>query len=229
MGIWNSLLGKIGFSGTRGITKAEQRLAVQVKNVQTVARDRTRKESDARRRAAIDDQIERTRLQIKQDRERQLGGFARELRQTTAKEVDDIFAGFDEIDKEFAAPTPESEDTDWIPVTSTNVAAIRWVGGGYGLLVRFLPDPDGTSWEYGYAQPYTQFVAMLKAPSKGRFVWEMRWAKVPYIRIQGSATKPGGGRLLYKFGTDLDNSAKSVGSLRPGDVKSRPYSQGEPH
>lgn len=89
-------------------------------------------------------------------------------------------------------------ETDWIPVSSSNVEAIRWVGGSWGLQVKFLAKKRWPSSTYEYNVGYSTFQAMLESSSKGHFVWEMRWARIPYHRIAGGR---GGVRtIIYPFG-----------------------------
>lgn len=88
---------------------------------------------------------------------------------------------------------PEDLTTDWIPVSSSNVDAIRWVGGHWGLQVRFKKK----GWEYAYHVPYSTFDEMLSASSKGKFVWYMRNAGIPYHRLTAGISPT---RLAYPFG-----------------------------
>lgn len=89
---------------------------------------------------------------------------------------------------------PEDLSQPWIPVSSSNVEAVRWVGGNYGLQVRFL----SKGWEYGYHVPYETYEAMLAAPSKGSFVWyALRNTGVPYTRLTVGIAPS---RLAYNFG-----------------------------
>ncbi len=82
--------------------------------------------------------------------------------------------------------------TDWISVSSSNVDAIRWVGGEFGLNIRFL-----SGWLYYFAVPYAMFESMLNAPSKGKFVWQLRRSQVPYRRELPASIPP---KILYPWG-----------------------------
>jgi hypothetical protein len=73
---------------------------------------------------------------------------------------------------------------EWVEVESSNVEAIRWVGGEYGLQVRFLPKGRHMGSEYEYAAPRSIYEDMLEADSKGQFVWHvLRADNVPYRRL----------------------------------------------
>ena len=110
-----------------------------------------------------------------------------------------VEAGIGGMEGRFAGIEQELEPTtDWIPVSSSNVEAIRWVGGQYGLQVRFLAKKRWPSSTYEYNLGYSTFRAMLEASSKGKFVWAMRHANIPYRRIAGGI---GGTRtIVYPFG-----------------------------
>ncbi len=97
-----------------------------------------------------------------------------------------------------AAESELEPETDWIPVTSTNVEAIRWVGGTWGLQVKFLAKKSWPSSTYEYNTGYGTFKAMMQSASKGHFVWEMRWAMLPYHRIAGG--NGGVKTIIYPFG-----------------------------
>lgn len=59
------------------------------------------------------------------------------------------------------------EGAGWIPVKSSNVAAIRWVGGdAWGLQVEFK---DGARYEYD--APESVYDDFFSASSKGKFVY----------------------------------------------------------
>lgn len=70
--------------------------------------------------------------------------------------------------------------TDWIPVSSSNVDALRWVPDSpYPLQIRFQKNAV-----YGYAAPYWQYEAILYAGSKGKAVWYyLRRSGVAYTRL----------------------------------------------
>lgn len=89
----------------------------------------------------------------------------------------------------------ENLNAPWIPVSSSNVEAIRYVGGNYGLQVRF----KSKGWEYAYYDPTPGlYEDMLAAPSKGQFVWyRLRLGGVPYTRLTGGISPS---RLAYNFG-----------------------------
>lgn len=93
---------------------------------------------------------------------------------------------------ELESPTP------WIPVSSSNVEAIRWVGGQYGLQVKFLAKKHWPSSTYEYLVGYSTFLEMQEANSKGKFVWGMRYARIPYRRIAGG--RGGLKTIIYPFG-----------------------------
>lgn len=88
--------------------------------------------------------------------------------------------------------------TNWIPVSSSNVEAVRWVGGTWGLQVMFLPKKSWPRSTYEYNVGYTTFRAMMDASSKGSFVWGMRRAQIPYHRLSGG--RGGLKTILYPFG-----------------------------
>lgn len=91
---------------------------------------------------------------------------------------------------------PENWEVPWIPVSSSNVEAIRWVGGNWGLQVRFKKK----GWEYEYHVGHGAFQQMLHAPSKGQFVWWLRRSKVPYHRLTAGT---GPSTLAYEWGRVL--------------------------
>lgn len=135
-------------------------------------------------------------------RERQTGeafsDLRRELRQQQAKQFEqaraDIGIGAIGSAPDFSGIDPEDLTTEWIPVQSSNVGAIRWVGGDYGLQVRFKKK----GWEYAYRVPYSTFQDMLEASSKGSFVWyALRIPGVPYTRLTAGIAPS---RLAYNFG-----------------------------
>lgn len=90
------------------------------------------------------------------------------------------------------AAAPTLADAEWIPVQSSNVAAVRWVGGAWGLQVKFL-----NGYEYEYQTGLQTFNMMLAASSKGKFVWWMRIANIPYHRLVGGKNLQ---TVMYPFG-----------------------------
>lgn len=71
----------------------------------------------------------------------------------------------------------------WIPADSSNVHAYRWVGGEYGLEVRFLDHKSGGPGSYyAYKVAFSVYDDMFDAPSKGKFVHEvLRRGRVPFV------------------------------------------------
>lgn len=79
--------------------------------------------------------------------------------------------GVDDADRDEAAP--------WVPVRSSNVAAVRWVGGRFGLQVRFL---NGGVYEYDAGED--AYDDLFAAGSKGRWVAKhLKDRGVPYRKL----------------------------------------------
>lgn len=81
---------------------------------------------------------------------------------------------------------------EWISVASSNVDAIRWVGGQWGLQVRFK-----NGYKYEYRVAWSMYDQMLNAGSKGSFVHSMMKAGVPYRRWVPSSVPP---QIKFPFG-----------------------------
>lgn len=92
--------------------------------------------------------------------------------------------------------------TAWISVSSSNVDAVRWVGGSHGLNVRFKG-----GWLYFYQVPYSTFRAMVESTSKGKFIWMLRNTGVPYKREKPATIPP---KIIYPFGS----IGRSSGAVR---------------
>lgn len=76
--------------------------------------------------------------------------------------------------------TPDTADrkgsTPWLPVESSNVAAIRRVGGS--LHVKFLSGAV-----YSYYDAGDRLKEMADSPSKGQYVWRVLRKGYPYSRL----------------------------------------------
>lgn len=72
------------------------------------------------------------------------------------------------------------EGLGWIPVSSSNVDAVRWAPAEpYPLQVQFR------SGVYGYVAPYWMYEAILYAGSKGKAVnYFLKKTGVAYARLQ---------------------------------------------
>jgi hypothetical protein len=115
-----------------------------------------------------------------------------DLAKAKAKALEEL--GQFRVEPDTSGIDPEDLSQPWTPVSSSNVAAIRWVGGDYGLQVRFLKK----GWEYAYRVPHSTYEDMLAAPSKGQFVWyALRIPGVPYTRLTAGIAPS---RLAYNFG-----------------------------
>jgi hypothetical protein len=74
---------------------------------------------------------------------------------------------------------------DWVSVTSSNVQAIAYRAGVGGparqiLAVRFR---NGSEYHY-YDVPLADYLDMLAASSKGRFVWSRLRDQYPFERVR---------------------------------------------
>lgn len=147
----------------------------------------------------------------KLDREKK---YAEMFADTRAKIKQDIKEGFEKANRddlfreEPRISGPSSLEVPWILVSSSNVEAIRWVGGSWGLNVSFK-----NGYLYEYSVGYNAYVQMLNAPSKGQFVWMMRRSAVPYRRYQPSSIPP---QIIYRFG-------HIGGPTDPADYQKAPY------
>lgn len=71
----------------------------------------------------------------------------------------------------------------WIPVTSSNVAAIRWAEGHeYPLEVKFRAKGRWPETIYAYRVPFAVYDDMFAASSQGKFVWNVL-RHYPYRRM----------------------------------------------
>lgn len=73
----------------------------------------------------------------------------------------------------------------WVPVSSSNVEAVRWLGREY-FDVRFLAKGGraGSTYRYFSARARELYLAMLAAGSKGHWLWaNVKTTGIPYKRI----------------------------------------------
>lgn len=77
------------------------------------------------------------------------------------------------------------EEAAWVPVSSSNVEAVRFVSGNeYPLQVRFLAKGRRPSSVYEYKVERYVYDEMLTAGSQGKFVWhELRARGYPYRKL----------------------------------------------
>ena len=169
-------------------TIAESRLDKHTKH----DRDTLRKAQEVReaklRRAGIDSPEARRLARLRElgitpapevDRERR-------LRELGIEEID--FNPWEEPTEEEAGPYAPA----WIPVSSSNVEKMRWVGGNWGLQVGFR-----NGYLYEYAVGHSVYLEMLESGSKGSFVWWMRRSGVAYRRWNPKTIPP---RIIYRWG-----------------------------
>lgn len=85
----------------------------------------------------------------------------------------------------------------WQHVSSSNVEAIRWVGGNWGTQVRFKAKKSSPSSEYEYFGTFEDFLELKNASSKGKKIWAWRREQKPYHRIAGGRGKE---TIMYPWG-----------------------------
>ncbi len=85
----------------------------------------------------------------------------------------------------------------WQSVSSSNVEAIRWVGGNWGAQVKFLAKKNSPSSEYEYFATFQEFLDLKNASSKGKHIWQWRREGKPYHRISGGRGKE---TIMYPWG-----------------------------
>lgn len=130
----------------------------------------------APQRVAAESQFAELERQIKADRERAFRE-AQGIEAEFAREIGGVEIPLNEQQIEAAK--------GWQQVLSSNVEAIRWVGGNWGCQVRFLAKKNSPSSEYEYFVGFDDFLSLKNAASKGKKIWEWRRAGIPYHRIAG--------------------------------------------
>lgn len=78
--------------------------------------------------------------------------------------------------------------------------------------------------EYGYFVPPYRYKEMKEAPSKGKYIWELRRANIPYRIMRGPFTKPMGEvKRAVPYKTEPERPRRKYGE----EVIREPYKEKE--